>query len=76
MIGSGLAARTEKHHLGKFSKTIDLKEKYKTADYKDVRQRQMMEFLVPILVSDRPKRISVYLVITIFRFFLEERIVS
>jgi len=72
VIGSALVSQTKKHHLGKFSKTIDPKEGYQTADYKDLKQRKVLEFLVPILVLDSVRRISASLANNIIGSFLGE----
>jgi hypothetical protein len=67
--GSGLASRTDKFTAGKFRNAAHSKEGYAISDCLDARQRQILEFLIPILYPEKPTRVTVTVANTIFGAF-------
>ena len=62
----GMATRMEKFVDGKLSNPISPKDGYTLLDCKNVRARQMLDFLVPILYSKTPTRVTIMNSNTIF----------
>ena len=64
--GRGQALWTDKFAAGKFSILVNPKDGYAVANCEDPRERRMLEFLVSILFSEKPTRITIMLSNTIF----------
>jgi rRNA processing protein Krr1/Pno1 len=64
--GAGLASRTDKFATGKFKNAAHAKEGYAISDCIDGRQKQVLEFLIPILYPEKPTRVTVTVANTIF----------
>ena len=62
----GSAARSDRFVQGKFIEKINPKDGYLVIDCKDLRQRQMLAFLVPILYPKKLARITMMVGNTIF----------
>ena len=71
--GEGMASCTEKFAEGKFLNPPHSKDGYAVADCKIARERRMLEFIVPILYSEQPNRITVTWANTIFGALSGER---
>ena len=57
---------TKKYVDGKFKNPVCSKDGYFVLDCKDVRDRQVLEFLVPILYLKKPTRVTIMIGNTIF----------
>ena len=64
--GRGQASRSNKYVDGKFSIQIIPKDGHAVVDCVDPRERRMLEFVVPILYSEKPSRVTVTMGNTIF----------
>ena len=64
--GSGLSNRMEGHHEGRFMHQVDPKDGYSVGDCRNDQQRQLLEFLVPIVHPDKPTRVTITIRNTIF----------
>ena len=64
--GSGLSNRMEGHHEGCFMHQVDPKDGYFMGDCRNDRQRRLLEFLVLIVHSDKPTRVTITIGNTIF----------
>ena len=70
-IGEGWAARKDGLFAGKFRGDVDPKEGLHPLNYRNPRERRMLEFLMPIPNSEKPKRISLNMANTLFGTFPE-----
>ena len=64
--GSGLSNRMEGHHEGRFMHQVDPKDGYSVSDCRVDRHRRLLEFMVPIVNSDKPTRVTITIGNTIF----------
>ena len=64
--GSDLSNRMEGHHEGRFMHQVHPKDGYSVGDCRNDRQRRLLEFLVPIVDSDKPTRVMITIGNTIF----------
>jgi len=64
--GSELASRVDKYTVRKFRSLAYTKEGYAISDCKDEKQRQVLEFLIPILYPKKPTWVTVVVANTIF----------
>ena len=71
--GKGIATWREKYLDGKFKNLVSPKDQYVVPDCKDVRARQVLEFLVPILYVKKPTRVIVAIGNMIFGALTRER---
>ena len=58
---------------GKFSGRVNPKDGYAVVDYKEPRARKVLEFLVPLLYSEKPTRVTITIGNTIFGALSKER---
>ncbi|HEX8608852.1 MAG TPA: hypothetical protein VF679_09470, partial [Pedobacter sp.] len=63
--GQGICGRGEDFTIGRFHHPVHSKDGYLTADCKDPRARRVLEFLVPILLSDKGARVTMGIASTI-----------
>lgn len=56
--GLGLASRAEKFATKKFRNPPHAKEGYTVNDYRSDRDRRLLEFLIPLLYSEKPTQIT------------------
>ena len=64
--GAGLSNRMDGYIEGRFIHQIDPKDGYAVGDCWNNRQRRVLEFLVPIVHSDKPTRMTIMIRNTIF----------
>ena len=64
--GEGWVSRKETYFLGKLKAENDPKDGFYTIDYRNPRERRVIEFLLPILYPEMPKRLSITMANTIF----------
>ena len=64
--GAGLANRMDTHVDGKFSHHVDSKDGYLVRDSRDARHCRLLEFVVPIIHSDKPTQVTITIENTIF----------
>ena len=64
--GSELSNRMEGHHKGRFMHQVDPKDGYSVGDCRNDRQRQLLEFLVPIVYPDKPTWVTITIGNTLF----------
>ena len=64
--GSGLFNRMEGFHEGHFMHQVDPKDGYSVGDYRNDQQQRLLEFLVPIVHSDKPTLVTITIGNTIF----------
>ena len=74
--GGGMANRTDLYNEDKFCNEADPKDGYLVRDCRDARERRVLEFLVPIVHSDKPTRVTRTLGNTIFGALSGERSVD
>ena len=74
--GGGMANRTDLYIEGKFRNDADPKDGFPVRDCRDARERRVLEFLVPIVHSDKPTRVTRMLGNTIFGAVSGERSVD
>ena len=65
-VGAGVACRKDGLCAGKFGGNVDPKEGLHPSNYRNPRERRVLEFLMPILYPERPKRISLTMANTLF----------
>ena len=65
-VGAGLAGRKDGLCAGKFRGDVDPKEGLHPANCRNPRERRVLEFLMPILYPEKPKRISLTMANTLF----------
>ena len=63
---SRFSNRMEGHHEGRFMHQVDPKDGYSVSDCRVDRHRRLLEFLVPIVHSDKPTRVTITIGNTIF----------
>ena len=68
-----MATRGEKFAEGKFANLPHSKDGYPLPECKDPRARRMLEFVVPILYSEKPARVTVTIGNTIFGAYIGKR---
>ena len=71
--GEGMASRTDRFIDSKFSAWVNPKDGFAIADCKEARARRVLEFLVPLLYSKKPTRVTITVGNTIFRALSGER---
>ena len=71
-----MANRTDLYIEGKFRNKADPKDGFPVRDYRDARERRVLEFLVPIMHPDKPTRVTRTLGNTIFGALSMERSVD
>ena len=71
-----MANRTDKYVEGKFLHKVDPKDGFPVRECKDARERRLLEFLVPIVHSDKSTRVICTLGNTIFGAMSRERLVD
>ena len=64
--GKRMAARTDKLVNGKFSTSINPKDGHRIANCVDPRQKRILEFVLLILYSEKPSRVTLTVGNTIF----------
>ena len=74
--GRRQALRTDKFAQGKFSVPVNPKDGYAVANYEDLWDRRILEFIVPILYPEKPIQITMTLSNTIFGALSGDRKVS
>ena len=74
--GSGLANRTDKYVEGKLLHDIDSKDGFPVRECRNDWERRVLEFLVPIVHSDKPTRVTRTLGNTIFGALDGDRLVD
>ena len=65
-VGAGLAGRKDGLFAGKFRGDVDPKEGLHPSNYRNPRERRVLEFLMPIFYREKPKRISLTMANTMF----------
>ena len=68
-----MATRAKRFAVGKFANPPYPKDGYPLLECKDPRARRMLEFVVPILYSKKPTRVTVTIGNTIFEAYTGER---
>ena len=63
---AGLANRMDTFVDGKFAHMVDLKDEYPIRDCRDTQNRQLLEFIVPIIHPNKPTRVTITIENTIF----------
>ena len=71
--GGGMDNRTDQYVEGKFLHEADPKDGFLVRECRDVREPRLLEFLVPIVHSDKPTRVTRTLGNTVFRALGGER---
>ena len=71
--GEGMASRTDRFIDGRFSSRVNPKDGYAVVDCKEPRTRRVLEFLVPLLYSEKPTRVTITVGNTIFGALSGER---
>jgi hypothetical protein len=65
-VGEGWAGRKDGLFVGKFRGEVDPQEGLHPSNYRNARERRMLEFFMPILNPEKPKRISLTMANTLF----------
>jgi len=65
-VGEGWAGRKDGLFLGRFKGEVDPKEGLHPSNCRNARERRVLEFLMPILNPEKPKRISLTMANTLF----------
>ena len=68
-----MASRTYRFIDGKFSACVNPKDGFAVLECKDLRARRVLEFLVPLLYSEKPTRVTITVGNTIFGALSGER---
>ena len=71
--GEGMASRTNRFIDGMFSERVNPKDGYAVVDCKDPRAKRVLEFLVPLLYSEKSTRVTITMDNTIFGALSRER---
>ena len=71
--GEGMALRTNRFIDGKFSARVNLEDGFAVSECKEVRVRRVLEFLVPLLYSEKSTRVTITMGNTIFGALFGER---
>jgi hypothetical protein len=74
--GEGMATKRDDCTRDKFTRKLDAKYGYFVRDCKDIREKRVLAFLVPILNPEKPYNITLTLASTIFLSFAGERMVD
>jgi hypothetical protein len=64
--GEGWASRKDTFCVGKFREKHDPKDGFHPVNCKNPRERRVIEFLLPILYQEKPKRLNITMANTIF----------
>ena len=64
--GESWACRKDAFFVGKFKDEYNLKDGFYPVDCRNPREHRVIEFLLPILYSEKPKRLSIMMANTIF----------
>ena len=64
--GEGWASRKDTYFVGKFRADNDPKDRFYPVDCKNPRECRVIEFLLPILYPEKPKRLNITMANTIF----------
>ena len=64
--GKGWANRKDTYFVGKFRTEHDLKDGFHPGDCRNLKECKVIEFLLPILYPEKPKRLSITMANTIF----------
>ena len=64
--GEGMASRTDRFIDGMFSGCVNPKDGYAVVNCKYPRVKRVLEFLVPLLYSEKPTRVTIIVGNTIF----------
>jgi hypothetical protein len=75
-VGEGWVGRKDGLFAGKFKEEVDPKEGLHPSKCRNPRERRMLEFLMPILYPEKPKRISLTMANTLFGAMSEVRPVN
>ena len=71
-----MASRTDRFIDGKYSGRVNPKDGYAVVDCKEPRARRVLEFLVPLLYTEKPTRVTITVGNTIFGALSEKRLVD
>ena len=71
--GEGMSSWTDQFIDGRFSGRVNPKDGYAVVDCKEPRTRRVLEFLVPLLYSEKPTRVIITVGNTIFGALSGER---
>ena len=74
--GEGWASRKDSLHVGKFRGDHNPKDGFHPGNYRNPRERRIIEFIMPILSPEKPKRLSITMAITIFGAISGVRLVN
>ena len=74
--GESMASRTDRFIDGKFSGQVNPKDRYVVVDCKEPRARKVLEFLVPLLYTEKPTRVTIMVGNTIFGALSGKRLVD
>ena len=69
----GWASRTDKYIVGQFSKSVNPKDGYTVSDCEVFCAKQVLEFLISILYSEKPTRVTVTVENTVFGALMGDR---
>jgi hypothetical protein len=75
-VGEGWACRKDGLFAGKFRGEVDPKQGLHPSNCRDPRERRVLEFLMPILNPEKPKRISLTMANTMFGALSGVRLVN
>ena len=64
--GEGWTGRHDGFHVGKFRTNLDPKDGFHPGNCRNPRERRVLEFILPILSLENPKRISITMANTLF----------
>ena len=64
--GEGWAGRRDSYYIGKFRTDPDPKDGFHPGNCRNPRERRVIEFILPILSLEKPKRLSVTMANTLF----------
>ena len=71
--GEGMASWIDRFIDGMFSGRVNPKDGYAVVDYKDPRAKKVLEFLVPLLYTEKPTKVTIMVGNTIFGALFGER---
>jgi hypothetical protein len=74
--GEGWASRKDTFFVGKFRAKQDPKDGFYLVDCRNPRERRVIEFLLPVLYPEKPKRLSITMANTIFGALSKKRPVN
>ena len=64
--GEGWASRKDTFYVGKFRTEHDPKDGFHPVDCRNPRERRVIEFILPILSPEKPKRLNITMANTLF----------